>query len=240
MNTAVLRPPVLDGDAASRALDTGLWVFIGVASTLFALFLTAYVIRMDGGDWSTIALPRQLWLSSMLLLAGSVLLHRASVAARLAQWNRTRTLLLAGGACAMAFLGAQLWAWQALLGARVMLTGNPAASFFYLLTGGKVALEVAAPGKTIRIATLEAGDELGWSSILSPARKHFHARSLEAVRAFAFDGKALGEACLADAGFGYEVFRRVLEVVAERLQATRMQLSDLYAPNANVRTSGTQ
>ena len=103
---------------------------------------------------------------------------------------------------------------------------------FYLLAEGKVALEVAAPGRTIRIATLGPGDELGWSSILSPSRKHFQARSLEAVRAFAFDGRALGEACLQDEGFGCQIFRRVLGVVAERLQATRLQLLDMYSPAA--------
>lgn len=153
MNTAVLHAPGPGSVAASRALDTGLWVFIGVASTLFALFLTAYVMRMDSGDWSTIALPRQLWLSSALLVAGSVLLQRASAAARGAHWPSARGLMGAGGACAIAFIGAQLWAWQSLLAARVVLAGNPAASFFYVLTalhglhvlGGLIAWSVTLP-----------------------------------------------------------------------------------------------
>jgi len=125
----------MDDTPESRAPGTGLWVFIGVASTLFALFLSAYVMRMDGAaDWSTIVLPQQLWLSSALLLAGSVLLQRAGTSARAARWPAARTLLLAGGVCAMAFIGVQLWAWQSLLSARVGLAGNPAASFFYVLT----------------------------------------------------------------------------------------------------------
>ena len=142
--TATLTPPAARSEAgslplsalplSSRALDTGLWVFIGVASTLFALFLTAYVMRMDGADWSTIALPRQLWLSSALLLASSALLQRSSSAAGRGQGGRARASLLAGGGCAIAFLGVQLWAWQALVEARVMLAGNPAVSFFYVLT----------------------------------------------------------------------------------------------------------
>jgi len=153
MNAAVLMPGATGSAAASRALDTGLWVFIGVASTLFGLFLTAYVMRMDGADWSTIALPPQLWLSSGLLLGGSVLLQRASAAAKGARWPAVQTLLLAGGACAMAFIGVQLWAWQSLLAARVMLASNPAASFFYVLTalhglhvlGGLIAWAATMP-----------------------------------------------------------------------------------------------
>jgi cytochrome c oxidase subunit 3 len=118
----------------SAAGSVGLWVFIGVASTLFALFLTAYVMRMAESDWSPIGMPWQLWLSTALLVAGSALLQRAATTARATQWPRARALLWAGGACALAFVASQLWAWQALQARQVMLTSNPAASFFYLLT----------------------------------------------------------------------------------------------------------
>ena len=134
MNSIVL-PRAAAGDAlAARAVGTGLWLFIGVASTLFTLFLLAYAMRMDGGDWSPIARPWQLWLSSTLLLAGSLLLQGASTAAQRSEWARARMLLGTGGACALAFLGAQWWAWLSLRGAHVLLAGNPAASFFYVLT----------------------------------------------------------------------------------------------------------
>ncbi|MFC5520361.1 bb3-type cytochrome oxidase subunit III [Polaromonas jejuensis] len=132
----------------------GLWVFMGVVTTLFLLFVTAYVMRMDGADWSAIAMPWQLWLSTALLTAAGVLLQQASLAARGAHWVRVRNRLLAGGACTWAFLAVQLWAWQALYALRVMPAGNPAASFFYLLTalhglhvaGGLVAWGVTTYG----------------------------------------------------------------------------------------------
>ena len=114
--------------------DIGVWAFIAVASTLFTLFLTAYMMRMRALDWSPIAMPWQLWLSSAWLVAGSVVMHRASRAAAARDARRMSRLLLAGGACAVAFVAVQLWAWSSLQSARVVLASNPAASFFYVLT----------------------------------------------------------------------------------------------------------
>ena len=133
MNSAVLHAPHRgDGPSAAQVSGTGLWVFIGVASTLFSLFLTAYVMRMDGSqDWSQLGMPWQLWLSTALLAAGSVQLHRAS---RTPDAALARQRLLTGGACAIGFLLVQLWGWQVLQAARVAFAGNPAASFFYVLT----------------------------------------------------------------------------------------------------------
>jgi cytochrome c oxidase subunit 3 len=107
---------------------------MGVATALFSLFIVAYVMRMSGDDAITITLPWQLWLSSALLVAGSVALQWAVGASRGRDAMRARRLLLAGGLCAVGFLCVQLWAWQSLLGAQVMPAGNPAGSFFYLLT----------------------------------------------------------------------------------------------------------
>lgn len=122
------------GSAPGAAAGIALWVFMGVASALFALFLAAYVMRMDAADWSPIAMPWQLALSTALLLAGSVALQSATAAARALHTARSRRLLLLGGAAALVFLACQLWGWQALRGGAVGFAPNPAASFFYLLT----------------------------------------------------------------------------------------------------------
>jgi cytochrome c oxidase subunit 3 len=126
------RPGDRDGrghGARQSAGSVALWVFIGVASALFSLFIAAYIMRMNAGDWSPIGMPRQLWLSTALLVAASVLMQLAARPGR-----PGRALMMAGGICALAFIAAQLWAWEALLDMRVGPTGNPAASFFYLLT----------------------------------------------------------------------------------------------------------
>jgi CRP/FNR family cyclic AMP-dependent transcriptional regulator len=101
---------------------------------------------------------------------------------------------------------------------------------FYLILEGKVALEVSAPGRIMRISTLGPGDELGWSSLLMKESKHFNARTLEPVRALAFDAARLRQTCEQDHGFGYLLMQQLVRVVAQRLHATRLQLLDLYAP----------
>ena len=105
-------------------------------------------------------------------------------------------------------------------------------SEFYLIANGLVALEIAAPGHTFRVQTLFAGDELGWSALLMGSGKQFQARALERVDAIAFEGADLLAACREDTAFGFVLMQRLLAVVAERLQATRIQLLDMYSPVA--------
>ncbi|SOZ39021.1 bb3-type cytochrome oxidase subunit III [Cupriavidus neocaledonicus] len=112
----------------------GLWVFMGVVTSLFALFLMAYALRMDSPDWHRIALPWQVWLSTALLAAGSVAMAVAARAAGRGEMAAARRALRLGGLGAAAFVASQLWAWQALGAMQVLPAGNPAGSFFYLLT----------------------------------------------------------------------------------------------------------
>ncbi|WP_439672060.1 Heme/copper-type cytochrome/quinol oxidase, subunit 3 [Cupriavidus necator] len=112
----------------------GLWVFMGVVTSLFALFLTAYALRMDSPDWHRIGLPWQVWLSTALLGAGSVAMAVSSRAAGRGEMAVARQALRLGGLGAAGFVASQLWAWQALGAMQVMPAGNPAGSFFYLLT----------------------------------------------------------------------------------------------------------
>ena len=160
----------------TTAGSVGLWVFMGVASTLFALFLTAYVMRMAEPDWSPIALPWQLVLSTVLLALGGVLLQLAAGAARAAQWPHARRLLAAGGVGAFAFLAMQLWAWQALVAQSVVLSGNPSASFFYLLTtmhGLHVLGGVLAWALTAR-ASLQPRDPVRCAAHIALCARYWH------------------------------------------------------------------
>lgn len=103
---------------------------------------------------------------------------------------------------------------------------------FFLLTNGKVAIEVVGPTHTHRVQTLEGGEELGWSALMPGGGKQFQARALSAVKAVSIDAAAMRKLCDEDAVFGRSIAKRMLGVVASRLQATRLQLLDLYAPRS--------
>jgi cytochrome c oxidase subunit III len=126
----------------------GLGVFLAVVGSLFALFISAYSMRMTMVDWRALPMPRLLWFNTAVLVLSSVALHWAHMAARRNDIDGVIAGLCAGGASAVTFLVGQLLAWRELSAAGYFLASNPANSFFYLITavhglhlmGGLVAL----------------------------------------------------------------------------------------------------
>jgi len=103
------------------------------------------------------------------------------------------------------------------------------ADWFYLLREGRVSLEIpTGTGSARTIQTLDDSDILGWSWLIPPYHWHFDARAVGAVRAIALDGKCLRAKCEADHDLGYRLLKRFAQLLGERLDATRMQLLDLY------------
>jgi CRP-like cAMP-binding protein len=106
--------------------------------------------------------------------------------------------------------------------------GEP-AQHFWMIRSGNVALEVHAPGRgPLRIQTLGDGDVAGWSWLFSPYRWATDARVLTPTGVVEFDGACLRGKVDTDHEFGYQLLRRFAAVVVERLQATRLQLLDVY------------
>ncbi len=106
--------------------------------------------------------------------------------------------------------------------------GQP-ANHFYILTHGKVALEIHAPGQGEHtIQTVTDHEVLGWSWLFSPYRWHFDGRALTLIRAIDFNALCLRGKCDADHDLGYDLMKRFGQVLFDRLQATRLQLLDVY------------
>jgi CRP-like cAMP-binding protein len=107
------------------------------------------------------------------------------------------------------------------------------ANQFYLIRHGSVALQLNVPERgVLTIETIEAGEVLGWSWLLPPYRWHFDAQTTALTRAIVFDGQCLRAKCEADHHLGYVLMQRFAQVMVQRLQATRLQLMDLYGVHA--------
>ena len=114
-------------------------------------------------------------------------------------------------------------------GAYIFKESDPADTF-YLIREGKVAVEVfASQSKPMVVATLAEGEILGWSWILPPYQWKHNAHALDNVRAIALDGKCLRKKCEENHDLGYEVLKRFARIIEQRLEATRLQLLDIYA-----------
>jgi CRP-like cAMP-binding protein len=110
--------------------------------------------------------------------------------------------------------------------------GEP-ADWFYLLRHGRVALQITAPGRgAITLQTVPQGEIVGVSWLIPPYRWTSDARAIEDSRAIAINAACLREKCDADHDLGYEMMRRFMPVLIQRLQATRLQILDVYGSHA--------
>ncbi len=89
-----------------------------------------------------------------------------------------------------------------------------------------MALDVQVPGEgPAAIGTVGIGEALGWSWLLPPYQWAFGAQCVTEVHAIEFSAPAVRDRCEADPALGYELTRRLLPVLAGRLQATRARLT---------------
>lgn len=153
------------------AEKVGLGVFLAVVSSIFALFASAYSMRMHmASDWRSLPLPWLLWPNTGVLLLSSLALGWAQFAVRRRRIESLRNALVAGGASALLFLVGQVLACQQLAEAGFYMATNPANAFFYLLTamhglhllGGLVALgrTIARVGPDAAAAPMTLGVDL--------------------------------------------------------------------------------
>jgi CRP/FNR family transcriptional regulator, cyclic AMP receptor protein len=103
------------------------------------------------------------------------------------------------------------------------------AKYFYLVRQGTVALEMFLPGRGAHtFLTLKNGEILGSAWLLPPYRWTYDARAVELTRVIAFECKCLLDKCEADHHVGYEMMKRFIPPLLERLQVAQLQIADIY------------
>jgi CRP/FNR family transcriptional regulator, cyclic AMP receptor protein len=112
--------------------------------------------------------------------------------------------------------------------ALLMREGEPADTFF-LIRHGTVSLEIHAPaGGPLVIQTLHDGDIVGWSWLFAPYRWAMDGRAVTDCALVTFDAACLRGKVESDHELGYQLMSRFAANLVDRLQATRLQLLDVY------------
>lgn len=102
--------------------------------------------------------------------------------------------------------------------------GEPANQFF-LIESGLVALEKDSLTKgAAPIQMIGAGEPLGWSWLFPPFTWHFRARAAQPTRATILNGGHLLVLCEENQGLGYDLMRRIAQIVISRMEATSKKL----------------
>ena len=129
-----------EADAASGvSLNTnpqaiGLTTFLAVATSMFALFASAYTIRMTMPDWSPLNEPLVLWVNTGFLILASIAYQWTTSVALNSSIKKIKIGLIASGVFSLLFLVGQFSAWQDLIAQGMYVSTNPAIAFFYVLT----------------------------------------------------------------------------------------------------------
>ncbi|WP_329330627.1 cyclic nucleotide-binding domain-containing protein [Streptomyces luteogriseus] len=103
------------------------------------------------------------------------------------------------------------------------------ADRFWVIRSGAVSLDQQVNSlQRVTVASLGAGDLLGWSWLFPPYTWDFGAVAFSPVRAYEFDAQAVLKLCEEDSELGVMLVRNVAEVLAHRLEMTRGKLMEQY------------
>jgi cytochrome c oxidase subunit 3 len=125
---------VSGGSLEANSKAVGLTTFLAVATSLFALFVSAYTLRMKMADWSPLTEPQLLWVNTGFLVLASVVYHWTRNQAVKGNDANVKPGLMAAGVLSILFLAGQLVAWRQLYAAGYYISGNPANAFFFVMT----------------------------------------------------------------------------------------------------------
>lgn len=112
---------------------------------------------------------------------------------------------------------------------KVLYREGQTLSNIYLILSGNVSIEICAAGIGCRrIMTVDAGDLLGISPAVGQARSTGTIRTLAPTKAIELNAGQVLTLCEHNPRFGYEFMRQVAVATLQRLNATRLQLLDVF------------
>ena len=109
---------------------------------------------------------------------------------------------------------------------RIFEAGGTADRFWVIRSGAVHLDQRVTPSRRVTVASLGAGDLLGWSWLFPPYQWDFGAEAFSPVRAYEFQAQPVLKLCEEDAALGMSLVRIVAEILAHRLETTRGKLME--------------
>jgi len=141
--SATVQPPMAlpRRPNSGKGSESGIWIALFAVTMSFAAFTSALFIRQASTDWTHIAAPPVLFVSTAVLLVSSLMIEMGrhgfdgKPISQIEERGKGLVLLTATLVLGLAFVGGQYLAWRELAAQGLYLATNPNSSFFYLLTG---------------------------------------------------------------------------------------------------------
>jgi cytochrome c oxidase subunit 3 len=137
----------------ARRSSAKMLLYLGIVSIvmLFAGFTSAYIVRMQKGNWLVFQLPPVIFLSTALIILSSFTYYLAQRAIRLNKHGFTTLMIFLTFLLGLGFTRSQFKVWEELTSQGIFFLGryaNVSGSFFYLIAlmhllhlfGGLIAL----------------------------------------------------------------------------------------------------
>lgn len=114
----------------------GMFFALLIVMMTFGGIVSAYIViaTNKSPEWQPFNLPVQVWISTLLLIAGSVTYEISKIKLLKDAQISARSWLSATGGLGGIFIASQLLAWLELYNQGYYLKSNPYAGFFYFLT----------------------------------------------------------------------------------------------------------
>ena len=112
-----------------------LWISFGSILMMFAGLTSAYAVRQAAGNWHEFRLPTLFFVSTAVILMSSAAIHGSLYFFRKGAEMPYKVLLLLAFLLGCAFIVLQYKGWEALAAMGVVINGNPADSFMYVIPG---------------------------------------------------------------------------------------------------------
>ena len=129
-----------------KSQQFALWAGIVGICMMFVALTSAYLVRRGAGNWLDFALPAYFYYSTLAIVASSVTLELAKRSQLKSDAGGYRLWLVVSGILGLAFCVMQYWGWIQLYEVGVHLSGNPAGSFIYAISGLHVAHVIGGLG----------------------------------------------------------------------------------------------